>query len=130
MALKLVAVDGCTLAHKLGSTITGGSFTITAIPSLTSKGEGNGVFTGTLTFTFTGGSAPGFVAGTVQTTAPQSISATAVFSKVDGGLVLREGDFGTMTCIGTLPPPPPGTTGPILGPVEISVAGQTTSKAD
>jgi len=133
MALELVAVDGCTLAHKTGSAISGGTFTITAIPSITSKGEGNGAFSGTLTYTFAGGNATGFVSGTVATILPQVILATAIFSKVDGSLVLREGDFGTMACIGTIDPTPvlpAPPTGPIGGPVEISVAGQTTSKAD
>lgn len=50
MALKEIAVDGCTLGVKEGPTTTA-TLTITSIPSTKVKAEGNGVFAGGIDFT-------------------------------------------------------------------------------
>jgi hypothetical protein len=68
------------------------------------------------------------VAGSVQTTAPQAINATATKTKSEGSEVMRVEDFGNMVAIGTLTGPPPVPGSPVSGPVEISDAGQTKSK--
>ena len=128
MSLELIAVDGCTLAHASGSSISGGAFVITAAPDTKAAAGGAGVFKTPLTFTFSGGSASGFVTGSVMTTAPVSMSATAAKVKAGGALVMREGDSVTMSCVGTLPSPPGGTSS-VAGNVEISAAGQTKVKA-
>lgn len=130
MALKEIAVDGCTLTHKAGSLISGGVFTITSIPSIKVKADNKGVFETPLTYTFSGGNATGYIPGTIATTAPQSITSSAIKVKADGQLVMLINDFGTMSAFGTLNPPPPGGTPntPIAGLVEISDAGQAKVK--
>lgn len=128
MSVEL-AVDGCALEHDTGSLISGGSFTITSVPSTVTKEDNKGVYTTPMTYTFSGGSAAGFVANTVMTTAPAVIAATAIKTKDNFLPVMRKGDSGVMTCIGTLPPPTGGTA-PVAGPVKIGDAGQTKVKGD
>ena len=129
MSLELIAVDGCTVAHASGSLISGGVFTITSAPSTKVKCEGKGVFKTPLMITFAGGNASGFVPGSVASTAPVIIIATATKCKTGGVAVIREGDTGLMNCLGNTLPNPPGIPGPVMGNVEISVAGQTKVKA-
>ena len=124
----LIAVDGCTLAHMSGSLVSGGVFTIASVPDVKAKCESKGIYKGPLLFTLSGGSASGFVAGSVMTTAPVSMPATAIKTKVGGLAVMLEGDFVLMNCVGTLPPPTGGTA-PVVGNVEIVVAGQTKVQA-
>lgn len=128
MSLELVAVDGCILAHASGSLISGGAFAISSVPDVKAKAGGAGIFKGPLLFSFSGGSAAGFVAGSVMTTAPAVMNATAVKTKAGGMPVMREGDFVLMNCVGTLPPPTGGTA-PVSGSVEIAMAGQMKAKA-
>lgn len=132
MALKEVAVDGLTLSHSIGSPITGGTFFITSIPSIKVKAEGNGVYSGTLNFTFSGGTYSGGVPGTASGSG--SINPTATKTKADGNLVLRVDDNGTMagSYEQTNPTPPPPTISiPFSGVgVEISNAGQIKVKAE
>lgn len=127
MTLKLVMNADGTLGHGSGSPISGGAFVITSSPSTNVKASGKGVYRGNLQYTFSGGNATGFVAGTVETTATQSIPPTAVNVKADGSLVIREGDFATMNCEGELTG---GGTGPVSGPVEVKTAGQVVVKGD
>lgn len=129
MALKELAVQGATIAHDSGSPISGGTFSITSVPSLKVKAEGNGVYKTPLLYTFAGGNAAGFVPGSVLTTAPQSISATAQKCKAENLPVMRIDDSGVMNAIGTLPPPAGGTA-PIAGPVIIDDAGQVKAKGE
>jgi len=126
MTQELFAVSGCVLAHGAGSTITGGAFIITSTPS-TKVLAGTGVYKTPLAFTFSGGSAPGFVAGSVV--GGGSIPATSTKNLAESLAVMREGDSVTMNATGTLPPPG-GGTGPIAGPVEISSAGQVKAKGE
>jgi hypothetical protein len=126
MTLELIAVQGCTIAHSSGSSISGGAFVITSTPSVKVKGEAKGVYKTPLSFTFSGGNASGAVPGSVA--GGGTIAATAIKTKADGLLVIREGDTGTLTATGTNASPPPPTI-PFVGGVEISVANQTTSKA-
>lgn len=128
MTLELIAVQGCTLAHSAGSLISGGVFVITSAPDVKAKAVGAGIYKTPLQFTFSGGSAAGFVSGSVMTTEPAVMNATATKAKASGLLVMREGDFVLMNCVGTIPPPTGGTA-PVAGNVEISVAGQTKAKA-
>lgn len=125
MTAKLIAVLNCTLAHGAGSTISGGVFTVTSTPSVKVLAENKGAYKTPLTYTFAGGTATGFVPGSIATLVPQTIVATATTVLADGVLVMRVDDLGTMTAQGTTLPNPPGTPGAIVGPVEISVAGQT-----
>ena len=131
MSLEPIAVLGCTLAHGSGSAISGGTFVITATPNSKVLAESKGVYTTPLSFTFSGGSASGFVNGTVA--GGGAIVGTAVKVLAGGIIVMREGDMlALMACVGTISPtptPPAPPTGPVAGPVEISSAGQTKVNA-
>ena len=127
MTLELIAVDGCTLSHAAGSPVSGGTFVITSTPSVYSKVDNKGVYETPLTFTFSGGSFSGASPNTA--TGAGSIVATAVYCKSDNKLVIREGDSVTVTFTGTNASPPPPTV-TIAGDVEISVAGQTSTKGE
>lgn len=120
---ELIAVDGLTLDHAAGSPISGGSFSITSTPDAKVKTDGAGFFAGPLVFTFSGGDADGFVAGSVA--GGGSMPATAGKVKIGGVAVMREGDSCTMSCVGTIDPPATPPTGPVAGDVEIADAGQT-----
>lgn len=120
---KLLAVEGLTINHSAGSPVSGGSFSVTSIASTKMKAEGNGVYRGTLSFTFTGGTHSSGTSGTAV--ASGTISFTATKNKIDGQFVLREGDTGSMT--GTyVPPATPPPTVPFTSDVEITAAGQST----
>lgn len=125
MSLENIAVSGCTVAHAAGSTGSGGVFVVTSSPSIKVIATA-GVYKTPLSVTFSGGTFPGLVPGTVIGTG--TISAIATKTKADGLPVMREGDTGTMTGTGTLPPPAVGT-GPATGPIEIASAGQAKVKA-
>ena len=127
MSLKFIMNKNGTIAHDTGSAISGGSFSISSAESTNVKAGGEGVHKTPLLYTFSGGNASGFVPGSVQTTAPQTITATAQKVKADGALVMRVDDSGTMNCIGTIPPPTGGTA-PVSGPVKIDDAGQDKAK--
>ena len=71
-----------------------------------------------------------FVDGSVATTAPAIINASATKCKADTFLVMREGDYGTMNCVGTVEGSSPPTTAPVAGTVEISDAGQSKVKGE
>jgi len=137
MTMENVANTDAVLAHQLGSLISGGVFTIVSAPSLKVKALGKGVYTDPLQFTFAGGNASGFIAGTVATTAPVDMPASATKCKaLDAAaamaLVMREGDSVVMGCTGEIDPPPTppaSPTGPVAGGVEILTAGQTKDKA-
>jgi hypothetical protein len=125
MALKNVAVDGCTVSPQ--GIVSGGTLTITSTPSLTVKAEGNGAYKGTLTFTVVGANATGYDPGTVVTVGPATIVATAIKVKADGSFVMRVDDqvlAAAMT--GTIL----GTPTPFTEPFKITDAGQTTVKAE
>ena len=124
MSLELIGVDGLTLAHASGSLISGGSFVVTAVPSLKNKAQGKGAFSGPLAFTFSGGNAAGCTNGTV--TGGGSIPPTAAKTKSEGLLVIRGGDSVTMAAAGTAPN---GSPVSVSGKVEVSNAGQTKARA-
>ena len=126
MALENVANTDCVISHDVGSTITGGTFTITSVASTKVKALGKGVYFQQIDFTFAGGSAPGVTPGTV--TGSGTIVATAIKVKSLTQAVVRENDTGTLSGTGTNPAPPPPTL-PVTGPVIISSGGQTKVKA-
>ena len=128
MSLEKIANQDLALAHGSGSPISGGSFSVTSTPSAKTKANAKGVHKNPLSYTFSGGDAPGAVCGSVASVGPQVIAATAIKAKADGLLVMREGDSGTMSAIGTNAAPPPPTL-PFEGPVEIASAGQDKAKA-
>lgn len=128
--IAIMNADG-TIDHKSGSTVSGGTFTITSTPSATVKIDEAGVYVDALLYTFTGGNASGYVNGTVATTAPQSIAATAQNVGVDGHAPMRIGDNATMGCTGTLDAAPPVPSSPVSGAlVEVSDAGQDSVEGD
>jgi hypothetical protein len=88
--------------------------------------EGKGVYHEIFNYTFTGGNAAGFDSGSIiQDGFFQIIPSTATKTFAEGQLVMREGDTALMNATGTVG----GTPTPITGNVEISVAGQTTVRA-
>ena len=118
--MKLVAVEGLTISHSLGSIASGGSFTVTSIPSVTVFAEGSAVYRGMLNFSWAGGTYSGHAASGTG-----SIPITAEKVRADGSFVCREGDSGTMSGTYANPSPPPATL-PFSGAeVYISNAGQT-----
>ena len=125
--MKFIMVDGGTLAHGSGSSITGGTFVIASNPSTNDKLINKGIYRDTLEYGFSGGSEPTVVAGSVRTTVNQEIDPSAVYVKADGKEVIREGDAGTMNAIGDNPSPPPATL-PVSGPVEVDDPGQDKGK--
>lgn len=128
MSLELIMTQSGALGHATGSTVSGGAFVVTSAPSTKSKAEGAGVYSGPLQYTFSGGSAAGFVSGTVTTVAPAAIPPTAVKSLAEGLPVIRLGDQAVMVVVG-LPPPPATATVPVPGAVtEVANAGQQTVK--
>lgn len=120
-----------TLGHKTGSSVSGGAFMVTSIASSNVAIEGNGVYKSPINFTFTGGNATGFVAGSVQTASPQSIDGGPTNVKVDGEDTMNEGDFATVAMVGTYSPPQVPPTGPVAPAiVEVATAGQNKVEND
>ena len=121
MSREFIAVEGLTIDHSSGSPVSGGTFTVTSSPSLKMNALGNGVYRGTLAFTFSGGT---HSSGTPNSALGSgTISFTATKNKIDNLFVLRVGDTGSMT--GTyVPPSTPPPTVPFTSNVEITDAGQ------
>jgi len=125
MATKEIAVDGCVVAPQ--GIVSGGTVTITAVPSVKCKAGGKGIYKNPLTFTFAGGNATGYDPGTVTTVGPGSISATAVKTKADGLLVMRVDDQNASVALtGTIG----GTPTSFTGTFKITNAGQTKVKGN
>lgn len=117
--------DG-TLGHGLGSIVSGGSFSISSVASTKVKAVGKGVFFGNLSFTFSGGNAPGCDPGTVFGTG--AIAPTSTKNKNASGMfVVRETDSVNVTMNGTLSGSPV-SLGP--QPVEVVSAGQSKVKGE
>lgn len=127
MTLALIMNQSGVVGHDTGSAVSGGVFVITSIPSIKVKIDGAGVYRGPLAGSFSGGNATGFVPGSVVGT--WVINPTATKTKADVLPVVREGDTGTLTAVGTLPSPPGGTS-PVSGAVVVSSAGQAVVNGD
>jgi hypothetical protein len=124
MSLELIMNANGTIGHGSSSPISNGEFIITSTPDAKAKAQGEGIFVTPLGYTFSGGSSPGFVDGTIA--GGGVINATAKKVKAGGALVIRLGDSGTMSASGTLSG---GGTGSVSGPVEVIDSGQTKVKA-
>lgn len=122
---ELVLNTSGAVGHSSGSLISGGVFTITSSPNDKVKAGGSGIHTTPLAYSFAGGSASGFQAGTISGTGTIQASASKV--KASGVLVMRKGDSATMQASGTLNN---GSPGSIAGGVEITNAGQNKVKVD
>jgi hypothetical protein len=122
MARKKLMNTSGTLAHDTGSPVSGGTFVITSSPSVKVKAVGPGVYFGTLSFTFSGGTYTGGIPGTAQ--GRGTIAPTATKEKEGSNFPIREDDTGTMS--GTYQQTAPPYTVPFSGaPVKVSSAGQT-----
>ncbi len=64
------------------------------------------------------------ISGTPTEVGTFTITPTAVAVKAEALLVVRQGDTGTLTAIGTIAPPAVPPTGPVVGNVIVSDAGQ------
>lgn len=118
MALKNIAVDGCTISPQ--GIVSGGTLTITSLPSIKGKAGGKGIYTTPLTFTVAGANASGYDPGTVVTVGPASIISTAQKTIVEGKLVIREEDQVIAAMTGTIG----GTPTPFTEVFKITNAGQ------
>jgi len=118
--IEIMNTNGA-IDHSAGSAISGGVFTIVSAPSSKVFADGSAVYRGPLRYTFSGGSAGGFVSGTLATIIPQIIRPTAEYIVIDNQAPIRLEDFGTMNVVGTLTS---GGSGSLSGPVEIIDAGQ------
>jgi hypothetical protein len=126
MSLELIMNADGAIDHAAGSLVSGGTFTITSTPDTYSKVDSSGIHVGPLLFSFVGGNASGMVDGSVNIPVG-SIPATATLDKAGGISVMRLGDSAEITFISTVDssPPVPGT---VIGSVEVSNAGQTSTK--
>lgn len=125
MTLKLAFTDAGEIVHAPGSVISGGTFTIATPADLKISVTGLGVYFGSLSFTFLGGSSAGFVDGSVS--GGGTIAATAGFVKTPTGFILREGDAGTLVGTGVLSAGGPGA---VSGGVELGDPAQTKWSAE
>jgi hypothetical protein len=123
--MKRVMNTNGAVGHGDGSPISGGVFVITSAPDAKAKIDNAGIHVTPLAYSFSGGSASGFVTGSVS--GAGTIVSTASKVKVGGKLIIRLEDSGTMSAAGTLTG---GGSGSISGPVEIIDAGQSKVKAD
>lgn len=106
--------------------ITGGAFIITSMPSTGVAVEDKPAFSGLLKYVFAGGSAPGFVPGSIVSVGEQTIIPTESKVLIDDEVVTKVGDRGLMMATGALTG---GGNGPINALVEISSAGQESVAA-
>jgi hypothetical protein len=90
--MELIAVEGLTIDHETGSSCSGGTFTVTSAASTKVKVNGNGVYSQSVSFSFTGGTYTGGVSETAAGTGV--IIATASKVKADGYYVMRLNDEG------------------------------------
>ncbi len=110
----------------INSPITGGTYAVSVPPSAFVSIGGVPVYAGPLKYTFSGGSAPGFVDGSIASTGEQTINPTPSSMVVEGKPVIRVGDQGVMSASGALTA---GGSGPISGPAEVSDAGEESVEA-
>jgi|OM-RGC.v1.027682084 hypothetical protein len=122
---KEVAVDGCTIEPQ--GIVSGGTLSITSVPSTKVKAEGAGVYRGQIQFTVSGANASGYDPGTVVTVGPATIPATALKVSADGQAVMRVDDqVPAAAMTGTIG----GTPTPFVEPFAITDAGQTKVLAE
>lgn len=124
--MKEVMVQGGAVGFGAGATVSGGSFVITAVPSLTAKVDGKGIYAGPLAWTFSGGNGPGAAPGSVM--GAGSISPGSTSCKIDGLSAMLKDDQVTATLSGLTPQGAPIS---FPGqPVKVTNAGQTSVKVD
>jgi hypothetical protein len=119
-------VNGGTVGFGTGAVVTGGIFTITSVPSTDVLIDNNGVYSGSLSWTFAGGSGTGSVSGTV--TGSGTITAGSTSTKADSKTVVLSGDSVTATFTGV--DSDGNTVTYAAQQVEILTAGQSAVKAD
>lgn len=114
-----------SLKHSVSSTISGGVFSIVSSPVEAVRGDGDPVYSSPLAFTFSGGSSPGFVDGSVQ--GAGTINSSVTSPRADGSPVILEGDSGTLAATGALTG---GGSGSVSGGVEVDSAGQAAIRSE
>jgi len=124
MSLKYVAVLGCTLTFENPS--HSGSISIITPPSLNTFVDNKGVYAGVLNISISDGT-DGTVEESIGT---GTITPTAIYSYIDGNLVIRVDDeSNTITMNGTIPGTPP-VAGSYTTKVKISNANQNNTEAE
>ena len=116
-----LAVVGLELEPQ-GIMTSKGSVTIVSTPATKLKAGGKFVYLTPLQFTSSGGSASGYISGTVRTSGTQSIPATATKVLSKSKLVMRHLDQANCTMLGV----PIGQTAlvPFIEPWRIEVPAQ------
>lgn len=123
--MKYVAVKGMTiLPVEPGVALTG--VVVTTLPSQDVLAEGNGVYSGDVQVTVASAVFSGYVAANLSFT----LHPSAEYSSVDGSKALLEGDTSdTVTASGSNPELSPQQLDfPIT--IKVSIAGQTSVKAE
>lgn len=128
MTLQAIMNADGEVGHGMGSGITNGTFVIASVPSVFTKAGGKGIYKGPLAGTFSLGDFTGTVPGSVV--GSWTIKPTASKVKDDDLLVIRAGDEGTFTGVGTVSPPAVPPTIVVTGPVVVSDAGQEGLNGD
>lgn len=118
--MRALANANCIIDHSSGSIVSGGTFTLTSIPSFKVIAEGLGVFFGEVTASFIGGT----ISGGDPNTAYGTCAIPAGLVKVDNGSIpaAAEGDTGTLNGFYLIS----GTPTPFSASVEITDAGQAS----
>ena len=138
MALKLVVTAADNLSHVAGSTTSGGTFVISTPASLYTKIDNQGVYRGTLDFTFSLGNssvvtdealgAGAYTPGTVYGSG--SLDGSAQYVEDDGDALVLEGDSGSFSSLyGTYVPTSTGVPVPNnpLSPTDVEFSSVTQS---
>jgi hypothetical protein len=131
MTKKAIMVDGGTIDHKPFSSVSGGVFVINNGQTNSALSiEGNDVYVGPLTYSFSGGDATGFVNGSVYTKTDQDIDPGTPAIHVDGDPVMRVDDESSMVCYGVPTVTPPAESIVPFATVIVATAGQNKMESD
>ena len=131
MSLKNIVVEDCQFSITVGGVVIGsGEVSINSLASSNSKviineGVKKGIYTSPMSITVSGYSDPAISGGS----GTGVINSTAIKNKIDGSLIMLEGDSGEIILSGTNPDSGSPVTGYAVT-VKIISAGQTVSKAE
>lgn len=136
MTSKAIMTTDGSIGHTLFSTVSGGAFVIAPGQDTANfKIDGANVYKGPLEYSFSGGSATGFVAGSVETIddvgAPvtNTIDPGAPKTEADGSPIMRLVDNDVMICWGVPTSTPPNKALVPSALVIVATAGQSNVRS-
>lgn len=127
---ELIAVEGMTLVPSDPNVVC--TITIVGAAQVKEKCEGNGMYVDGTIVSVTAITYPS-AGATIADPGPYNVplNASAIKTKAEGTEVLREGDSSdTVNATPQIPASPSPTPYPISFTIDISVAGQTTVRAE